>query len=213
MESKLKEILEWAFCVIIAIILALLVRYFIGTPTIVQQVSMNTTLKPNQRLILSRLTRTVNGTYERGDIITFESPSKSTLSAYDIDTQNPVAIYDNEKEGVWEKFSYYVLELNKVSYIKRVIGVAGDHIKIQKGKVYVNGAELYEPYLDEGTVTTVQGSGVYSDIIVPEGTVFVLGDNRAQSTDSRMFGCIPLEKIEGKVWIRFWPFSEFGKVE
>lgn len=213
MESKLKEILEWAFCVIIAVILALLVRYFIGTPTIVQQVSMNTTLQPNQRLILNRLTRTFKKTYKRGDIITFEAPSKSTLSAYDVNVENPVAIYDNEREGIWEKFSYYVLELNKTSYIKRVIGVAGDHIKIENGVVYVNGAELYEPYLDEGVTTTVEGLGVYSDIIVPEGTVFVLGDNRTKSTDSRMFGCIPIEKIEGKVWIRFWPFSEFGKVD
>ena len=53
----------------------------------------------------------------------------------------------------------------------------------------------------------------FYDLIVPENCVFVMGDNRDHSTDSRSFGCIPLEKIEGKVWIRFWPFNLFGKVE
>lgn len=55
--------------------------------------------------------------------------------------------------------------------------------------------------------------GVYSDLIVPENCVFAMGDNRAGSTDCREFGCIPLDKIEGKVWIRFWPFNLFGKVD
>ena len=52
----------------------------------------------------------------------------------------------------------------------------------------------------------------YTDLVVPENCVFVMGDNREHSTDSRAFGCIPLEKIEGKVWIRFWPFNLFGHV-
>ena len=194
---------------IIAIVLALLVRYYLGTPTIVKQPSMNNTLAEGQRLILSRITRTTHGTYERGDIITFEAPSESYLSAYQIDNENPVAIYNYKPEGILSKFVYNVLELNKISYIKRVIGVSGDHIVIQDGKVYLNGEELDEPYVAQGAKTK---SNVYTDIIVPEGYVFAMGDNREHSTDSRVFGCIPIEKIESKVWIRFWPFSKFGKV-
>lgn len=209
-SSKVKDILEWAYCIIIAVVLALLFRYYIGTPTIVKQPSMYNTLEEGQRLILSRWTRTVKGTYKRGDIITFEAPSQTQMSTFDVDMNNPVAIYDYKPNGIFAKFSYYVLEFNKTSYIKRVIGVAGDHIKIESGKVYLNGQELNEPYLRDGIKTEQK---VFTDIIVPENCVFVMGDNRPQSMDSRSFGCIPLEKVESKVVIRFWPLNKFGKVK
>ena len=209
-NSKIKDILEWAYCIIIAVVLALLFRYYIGTPTIVKQPSMYNTLEEGQRLILSRWTRTVKGTYKRGDIITFEAPSQTQMSTFDVDMNNPVAIYDYKPKGIFAKFSYYVLEFNKTSYIKRVIGVAGDHIKIESGKVYLNGQELNEPYLRDGIKTDQK---VFTDIIVPENCVFVMGDNRPQSMDSRSFGCIPLEKVESKVVIRFWPLNKFGKVK
>lgn len=209
-DSKIKDILEWAYCIIIAVVLALLFRYYIGTPTIVKQPSMYNTLEEGQRLILSRWTRTVKGTYKRGDIITFEAPSQTQMSTFDVDMNNPVAIYDYKPQGIFAKFSYYVLEFNKTSYIKRVIGVAGDHIKIESGKVYLNGQELNEPYLRDGIKTEQK---VFTDIIVPENCVFVMGDNRPQSMDSRSFGCIPLEKVESKVVIRFWPLNKFGKVK
>ena len=215
MEEKaiLKEILEWGYCIIIAVVLALLVRYYIGTPTIVQQQSMQTTFMPGDRLILSRITKTAKGIYERGDIITFEAPSTTLVSSANVNYEYPVAEYNNEPKGLWSKFIYYVLEINKTSYIKRVIAVEGDHVEIKDGKVYINGKELEEEYLDENIKTSMGQYGVFSDIVVPNNCVFVMGDNRDHSTDSRCFGCIPVEKIEGKVWIRFWPFSKFGTVE
>lgn len=215
MEGKtvIKEILEWGYCIIIAVILALLVRYYIGTPTIVQQQSMKTTFMPGDRLILSRLTRTSDGMYERGDIITFEAPSTTAVSSANINYDYPVASYDNEPQGIFSKFVYYVLEINKTSYIKRIIAVEGDHIEIKDGKVYLNGEELREDYLDNGVTTNMGTYGMFSDVVVPKGYVFVMGDNRDHSTDSRSFGCVPVKKIEGKVWIRFWPFSEFGTVK
>lgn len=209
-NPKLKNALEWAYCIIIAIVLALLFRYYIGTPTVVKQPSMYNTLEEGQRLVLSRWTRTVNGTYNRGDIVTFEAPSEPILSPYDVEFDNPVAVYDYEPEGILAKFNYYVLEFSKTSYIKRVIGIAGDHIKIEEGKVYLNGEELNEPYLRDGIETE---SNLFTDITVPEGYIFVMGDNRPHSTDSRSFGCIPVEKVESKVWIRFWPLNKFGKVD
>ena len=208
-NPKLKNALEWAYCIIIAIVLALLFRYYIGTPTVVKQPSMYNTLEEGQRLILSRWTRTVNGEYSRGDIITFEAPSKPILSPYEVSFDNPVAVYDYEPKGFLAKFNYYVLEFSKMSYIKRVIGIEGDHIKIENGKVYLNGEELDEPYLRDGIETE---SNLFTDITVPQGYIFVMGDNRPHSTDSRSFGCIPVEKVESKVWIRFWPLNKFGKV-
>jgi signal peptidase I len=189
MNSNVKNILEWVYCIIIAFVLALLFRYFIGTPTIVRQRSMYPTLK--------------------GDIITFEAPSKS-YESYEADQSNPIAIYNNEPEGIFGKFVYNVLELTKKSYIKRVIALPGDHVKIEDGSVYINGEKLEEDYLQPDVVTE---STVFTDFIVPEGYLFAMGDNRTKSTDCRSFGCIPFEKVEGIVVLRFWPFSTFGKVK
>ncbi len=214
-SDKAKNILEWILCVVIAFVLAVLIKYFIGTPTIVKQVSMRPTLEPNNRLILNRLVRTFKQEPQRGDIITFEAPSIREYVSYDqVDMNNPVAKYEDEPKGIWSKFIYYVLEINKESYIKRVIGLPGEQVKIEGGKVYINGQELQENYLREGLQTpTNVGKGIsFSNITVPEGYVFAMGDNRTQSTDCRSFGCIPINKIESKVWIRFWPLNLFGKV-
>ena len=211
MSEKTKDIIEWIICILVALVLALLIRYFIGTPTVVKQSSMKPTLIENQRLILNRWTRTTNKMPERGDIITLEAPSEKYV--YDYDENNVIARYENEPTNWFDKFVYYFLEIGKESYIKRVIALPGEHLEIKDGKVYINGEELDEPYLQEGVVTTVDSNQPYYDLVVPENCVFVMGDNRTASTDSRAFGCIPLEKLEGTVWIRFWPLNLFGKVE
>ena len=202
------NILEWTLCILLALIIALLTRYYIITATVIKQSSMYPTLKENQRIIISRTKRITKSQYQAGDIITFEAPSKIKQGA-EVDVSNPVAIYNYEPQGLMNKLVYYVLELNKISYIKRVIGIAGDRVQIKDGKVYVNGEELKEEYLPEGTTTKTV---YYNDVIVPEGCVYVMGDNRDQSMDSRTFGCIPLEKVEGKVILRYWPLNAFGGV-
>ena len=211
-KKIIKEIGGWIICIVIAIILALLIKYFILTPTVVKQESMYPTLKENQRLILNRLGRTFKQMPERGDIITFEAPTVTYRTEEDTDISNPVAIYEDEERNIFESFSYYVFVFGMTSYIKRVIGLPGDHVQIRNGKVYINEEELEEDYLQPGIITD-DAEGMFSDIIVPENTVFAMGDNRNSSVDCRAFGCIPLERIEGKVLIRFWPLNEFGKVE
>ena len=211
-KAKLKDIFEWVYCIIIAVVLALLIRYYVGTPTIVKQTSMYPTFKSNERLILNRIYRTTHTVPKRGEVITFESPSLSYVDPENADLNDPTAKYENEPDGWFDKFVYNVLEINKVSYIKRVIALPGEHLEIKDGKVFINGEELQEDYLDENVITT-STDGAFYDIIVPEGTVFVMGDNRENSSDSRRFGCIPYEKIESKVWLRFWPLNEFGVIE
>ena len=210
-DPKVKEILEWVYCIIIAVVLALLVRYFVGTPTIVKQPSMYPTLKENQRLWLNRWDRTLKKMPQRGDIITFEAPSEMYLTESQIEANDVTAKYEDEPKSIVGKFVYYVLEISKTSYIKRVIALPGEHVEIKDGIVYLNGEEFKEEYLQPGVVTDLS-KGELSDFVVPENCVFAMGDNRSQSTDCRAFGCIPLEKIESKVFIRFWPLNLFGKV-
>ena len=201
-KEKVKDIFEWTYCIIIAVVFALLIRYYIGTPTIVKMSSMNPTLIENERLLLNRWVRTSKKMPNRGDIITFEKPSKINYSSSEIDQQNPIAKYENEPTNFITKFSYYVLELGKESYIKRVIALPGEHVQIKDGKVYINDKELKEDYLQKDVKTQIRNEIGFNDFIVPNNCVFAMGDNREGSNDCRDFGCIPLEKIEGKVWIR-----------
>ena len=101
MNSNIKEILEWIYCIIIALVLAVLFRYFIGTPTIVKQVSMYPTLVQDQRLWLNRWGRTTKTLPKRGEIITFEEPSKTNYVYSEIDEENPVAQYENKTGIRW----------------------------------------------------------------------------------------------------------------
>lgn len=211
-KAKMKDIFEWIYCIVIAVVLALLIRYYVGTPTIVKQSSMYPTFKQNERLILNRIYRTKKTVPQRGEVITFESPSLSYVDPSNVDLNNPTAEYENEHNGWFSKFVYNVLEIGKTSYIKRVIGLPGEHVQIKDGKVYINGKELEEKYLSENVVTE-STDGAFTDLVVPEGTVFVMGDNRGASSDSRRFGCIPYDKIESKVCLRFWPLNRFGVIK
>ena len=209
MSEKLKDIIEWGYCIAIALVLALLFRYFVATPTIVKQRSMFPTLQADQRLILNRTFRITKKKPKVGDIVTFEAPTKE-YNRWEADQSNPVAVYNKEPKGLFEKFVYYSLEITKKSYIKRVIALEGDHVRIEDNTVYVNGEPLDESYLQPDVITE---SDVFYDFIVPEGHFFAMGDNRTKSTDCREIGCIPFEKLEGIVCFRFWPFDAFGKID
>lgn len=213
MSDKAKDIIEWIYCIIIAFVIAILIKCFIGTPTIVKQESMYPTLHPNDRVILSKIFKDKKEMPNRGDIITFEAPSKTKYEKNEVDLNNPVAIYDNEPTNIFSKFAKNVLDVGKTCYIKRVIGLPGDEIEIKNGKVYVNGSELEEDYLDGSVETKMEGLGYFNDFIVPQNCAFAMGDNRTKSMDCRSFGCIPLNKIEGRVVIRFWPLNKLGKVK
>lgn len=210
MSEKTKDILEWIYCIIIALILAILFRYFIATPTVVKQRSMFPTFKEGQRLFLNRTYRITGLKLERGNVVTFEAPSSGAKTKEEVDQANPIANYEYVPKNIFSKFNYYILEITKKSFIKRVIALEGEHVKIEDGKVYINGKILEEDYLSKDVVTE---SNNYKDFIVPEGYVFCMGDNRTNSMDCRDFGCVPLEKIEGIVKFRFWPLNVFGKID
>jgi len=98
----------------------------------------------------------------------------------------------------------------KKNLIKRVIGLPGDTVSIHDGSVFVNGNQLYEPYTKDGETV-----GDMDEITVPEGEMFVLGDNRQQSTDSRdpRVGCVPEKLLVGKAFFRIMPIRDFGTVD
>lgn len=93
--------------------------------------------------------------------------------------------------------------------VKRLIGLPGDVVDMKDGRVYVNGSLLEEPYVKG----TTYPAGLAVPYTVPEDHVFVMGDNRERSTDSRQLGPIALTSIEGKAVLRVWPPKDFGQVE
>jgi signal peptidase I len=166
-----KEAYGWARDVVIAIIIVMLIRAFIGEPTNVFGQSMEPTLHENNRLFVSKLNYRF-GQPQRQDII----------------------IFHNENEG-------------KV-LVKRVIALPGESFEIRNGRVYINGSEtpLDEPYVkNEGYI---ERGYRFNEGTVPEGHIFVMGDNRNDSMDSREIGYISMEDIIGEAIFRFWPLQE-----
>lgn len=105
-----------------------------------------------------------------------------------------------------------------VDYIKRVIALPGEKVKVENNKVYVNGEELKEPYIQEAIDERAKNGQLYNspgytETVVPEGQVFVMGDNRPNSSDSRMIGPVAYDKIVGRADIRFWPVNKIGLIK
>lgn len=104
-------------------------------------------------------------------------------------------------------------EIPSRTLIKRVIATEGQTVDLKDGKVYVDGVQLNEPYTDgkpSYPLTTAYGTSITYPYTVPEGEVWVMGDNRTNSQDSRYFGSIPVDTITGKALIRYWPLTSFG---
>lgn len=196
-KKPLRDFFDVFEAVILAVVASLFIMTFLFKTGYVDGHSMDTTMADGDRYFVSDLFYTP----ARGDIIVFEPDLR--------------AIDDN----------------SDILYVKRIIAVAGDHLEIKSDdgenyRVYLNGQVLQEDYLDSfqqtrpadralagaNTLTTDENGHPCVDITVPDGHVFVMGDNRLNSQDSRVIGCVDTRRIAGKVLLRFFPFDKFGKV-
>lgn len=183
MEKKKNEIWEWMKALLIAIGLAAIIRYFLFAPIVVDGLSMMPTLHDQDRMIVNKFSYQF-GKPERFDIIVFHAPE------------------------------------NK-DYIKRVIGLPGDSIEYRDDTLYINGEAYEEPYLEEYKKRVIDGpltepftlEEVIGQETVPEGYLFVMGDNRRYSKDSRHIGAIPMEDVLGKASVIYWPLEDIRLVE
>ena len=196
-KSWKRGMLDFFISFIIALFIANLLTIFVFTLSQVQQSSMERTLSEGNQLIVERISYTF-GKPEREDIIVFVRQ--------EITDNSVVAKFIRLYGDMWAKLSG---EPQYTRQVKRVIGLPGDEINIQNGKVFVNGIEKVEGYAQ---TPTIEKSNIYP-FIVPEDQYFVMGDNRPVSSDSREYGCIKRQQIEGKVWLRFWPLNKFGTIK
>ncbi len=113
--------------------------------------------------------------------------------------------FDDYSRGDVVVFRPPETEIDDTPFIKRIIGVAGDRVEIRGGNVFVNGVQLPEPYVsDDGPTVPTGGESSWT---VPAGGLFVMGDHRTASEDSRSFGPIGIDRVIGRAWLRFWPID------
>lgn len=181
--EKSKEVFSWVKAIAIAVILAFLIRTYIFAPIVVDGESMMPTLQDHERIVLTKFGTSIDS-IDRFDIVVFHATEDK-------------------------------------DYIKRVIGLPGDHIEYKDDTLYINDKKYDEPYLDEykeqmagepltGSFTLEEQTG---SMTVPENQVFVMGDNRQNSLDSREIGTISVEQIVGKANLVYWPIKEFKIVD
>ncbi len=190
-----------------ALILSILVRTFLIQAFYVPSASMEDTLQENDRIIVSKISTKLTG-IDRGNVIVFHDPGGWLGEGF----PNP---YDTPVGRVLQAIG--IVPANSGNdLVKRVIGVANDKIECcdAQGMITVNGVGMDESYIRDG-VNTDQ---VTFSVLVPEGNVFVMGDNRGNSEDSRFHldknnGMVPLEEIIGRVAMRIWPISRIGGIE
>lgn len=199
-----KEVFEWIYTIAIALVIAFVIKGFLFDIVRVDGDSMNPTLIHNDRLIISKL----GYTPKQQDIVILDSSYKQREQHYKIREQNGENI--NFLTKFIESFSLPD-GLKKRYYVKRVIALPGQTVDITKdGKVLVDGEVLFEEYYQG--VTPITDASVTYPLTVDEDHVFVMGDNRFNSKDSRSssLGLIPFDAILGKAQIRIWPFSSIG---
>jgi signal peptidase I len=181
-RSGLGWVVEIVETVVLTFVIFLVIQNFIGQPFKVDGQSMEDTFLDGQYVLVDRISHTWSP-YERGQVVVFQPPSDVEDSNY--------------------------------PFIKRVIGVGGDVIELRNGKVYVNGTALDEPYLfrgDTGQIQPTEPLTVQTRWTVPQGDLFVMGDHREVSEDSRAFGPIPVSSVIGRALIRYWPLSDFEMI-
>ncbi len=169
MSSLGEEAKDWVISIVIAIVLAFIIRQFVVELYIVDGPSMRPTLQSQERLVVNKF------------IYQFREPQKGEILVFQ---------YPRDP---------------KRDFIKRVIATAGDTVEIKDGRVFVNDQLLNEDYILEKTKSE------YPKSMVPKGTIFVMGDNRNNSEDSRFadVGFVPYKLIKGKAVLVFWPLSAF----
>lgn len=176
-----RAVVEWVAVIAVALLVALGIRQFLFQPFWIPTGSMESTLVAGDRVLVNKAAYRFHD-IRRGDIVVFKRP-------------------DN-----------WAVEQTVKDLIKRVIGIPGDNVTIRDCSVYIDGRRLVEPYVDErctepaSEVLDPDGDGTFT---VPEDVVFVMGDNRTGSSDSRVNGFVPQDDVVGRAFVLIWPLTHW----
>jgi signal peptidase I len=208
MWQELPLLLIVSFCV------AVLVRAFLVQAFLIPSSSMETTLLIGDRVLVNRVVYETRDP-RRGEVIVFRGTDRWAPENV---TDAPTGLLDRIGATLGDLVG--VSQPGDKDYIKRVIGVPGDRVACcdPLGRVTVNGVAIDEPYLNSNNPLDLEatpgycGSRRFDEVVVPPGELFVMGDNRGVSLDSRCQGTVPIENVLGRAFLRVWPPSRWGIV-
>ena len=184
MGDFMHEVLDWLYSIVVALILAMIIHIFIFVPTRVSGESMYPSLQNGQYLIVSKIGHVLHKDVNYKGIVIIDSRVQRERTWADdvlepLDNYLSIFSHNSQQHNIW---------------VKRVIGKSGDELAFHDGYVYRNGEKLEEAYIKEPMEFSMDGT-----YVVPEGMVFVMGDNRNHSSDSRFIGAVPLDHVLGTV--------------
>ncbi|VBB07329.1 peptidase s26a signal peptidase i serine active site [Lucifera butyrica] len=177
----IKIVWESIYSLAISLAIALFINVFVVQHMVVEGHSMDPTLQDREHLIVSKLSHSMKQLPDYGDIVVIDSRVNRKRTLQD-DLTEPVAKFIHQPDYI---------------FIKRVIGKPGDTLEFKNGRVFRNGVKLTEPYILEPMKTVADRK-----VIVPDNSIFVMGDNRNHSLDSRLIGNIPLDHVLGKLELK-----------
>jgi signal peptidase I len=190
-SSLLQVVRELVVLVVTALVIAVVVKSFVAQAFYIPSGSMLPQLQINDRVVVSKVSYRLHDPH-RGDIVVFDAPGGKAPESSPLPARALRSIVQ----------SIGLSAPSTDEYIKRVVALPGERVEGHAGKVLVDGHELVEPYLPSGVVTAD-----FSAVVVPPGTLWVMGDNRGNSADSRIFGAVPEKTVVGRAFVRVWPLG------
>ena len=178
-----------------AMIIAFLIKTFVAQAFFIPSGSMIPQLNVGDRVVVSKLAYRLHDP-NRGDIVVFDAPNQ-------VEVKDDNSLPSKVVKGIFESIGLSTPSTEE--YIKRVIGLPGDKVEGRDGRVYVNDRELVEPYLPQGPTTRD-----FPSVVLGEGELWVMGDNRENSSDSRVFGPIAEDTVVGRAFVKVWPVPDLS---
>lgn len=223
-KSASGSLVELVTIVAIALGLALLIQAFVVKPFRIPSESMVPTLTVGQRILVNRV-ETHFGTPQRGDILVFKPPVGADRDAGQCGVRDgeeylPGKVYNSASlpggSGGVMVCPRPIDGKSKTNFVKRVVGLPGERLKIVDGHAVINGKPLDEPYINddgacEGRIGEIDGDCNFTaEVTIPKDHYFMMGDNRGASADSRFWGPIPKDYIIGQGFLTYWPPKRVG---
>lgn len=182
---------ELVVLVVTALVIAVVVKSFVAQAFYIPSGSMLPQLQIDDRVVVSKISYRLHEP-RRGDIVVFDAPGGEPKD----DSPLPARVVRSVVQSIG------LAAPSTDEYIKRVVALPGERVEAHGGKILVDGRELVEPYLPAGTTTSE-----FSAVVVPPETLWVMGDNRGNSADSRIFGPVPQSTVVGRAFARVWPIG------